>query len=233
MKVAVFSLEGFSLGKKSFVDERLSRLKEIFKSKKAIPLQIDFVPVEEVKDAEVVISAEDKKTDLILTDIEYIQDRLTKEIPQEEKTLFAKASEILEKEDFLFKHFNSEELKLLKGFPLITTLPVYLIKDGSGLDLSQEILKDIYYASGRIVFFTGGEKESRMWSIRKGGTALEAAGYIHSDIQQGFIRAEVVSADDILEAGHYNQVKNEGKVRLEEKDYVVQDGDYILFRANK
>ncbi|MFH1622781.1 MAG: DUF933 domain-containing protein [Candidatus Omnitrophota bacterium] len=233
MKVAVFSLEDFPLGKMSFSDERLAHLKEIFKSKKATPLQIDFVPIDEVKDAEVVLSKEEKKTDLVLTDLEYVQDRLTKDVPQEEKALFTKAKDVLEKEDFLSKYLNIEELKILKGFPLLTILPVYLIKDDINFDLSPEILKEIYYASGRIYFFTGGERESRMWSIRNGVTALEAAGCIHSDIQRGFIRAEVVSADDIVKAGHYNQVKNEGKVRLEEKDYVVQDGDYILFRANK
>lgn len=233
MKVAVFGLENFPLGKKSYTDERLISITEIFNSKKATPLPIEFVSIEESKDAEVILSKEDKRTDLVLTDLDYVQDRLTKEIPTEEKSLFTKAKDILEKEDFLFKHFNSDELKLLKGFPLLTILPVYLIKDDSDFDLSQETLKEIYYASGRIVFYTGGEKESRMWSIHKGDTAWEAAGCIHSDIQQGFIRAEVVSVDDIIEAGHYNQVKNEGKIRLEEKNYVVQDADYIIFRSNK
>jgi hypothetical protein len=233
MKVAVFGLEGFPLGKKSFADEKLDSLVEIFKSKKATPLQIEFVPIEEVKDAEVVLSREDKKTDLVLTDLEYVQDRLAKEISPEEKSLFTKADSILEKEDFLYKHFSSAELKLLKGFPLLTVLPVYLIPGDSNLDLSAQALKEIYYASGRIVFFTAGEKEARMWSIHKGDTALEAAGCIHSDIQQGFIKAEVVSVDDILTAGHYNQVKNEGKIRLEGKEYIVQDGDYIIIRANK
>ena len=233
MKVAVFGLEDFPLGKKSLSDERLPRLKEIFKSKKATPLQIEFIPIEEVKDAEVVLSKEEKKTDLILSDLEYVQDRLTKEIPAEEKNLFNKVKEILEKEDFLYKHLSDAELKILKGFPLLTNLPVYLIKDDSSFDLSPDVLKEIYYASGRIYFFTGAERESRMWSLHKGKTAWEAAGCIHSAIQQGFIRAEVVNIDELLAAGHYNQVKNEGKVRLEEKDYIVQDGDYILFRANK
>lgn len=233
MKVAVFGLENFPLGKKSYSDERLGSLQEIFSSKKVTPLPIEFVSIEDAKDAEVILSKEDKRTDLVLTDLDYVQDRLTKEIPTEEKNLFTKAKDILEKEDFLFKHFNSGELKLLKGFPLLTIVPVYLIKDDSDFDLSQETLKEIYYASGRIVFYTGGEKDSRMWSIHKGETAWEAAGCIHSDIQQGFIRAEVVNVDEIIEAGHYNQLKNEGKVRLEEKDYVVQDADYIIFRSNK
>ena len=232
MKVAIFSLDDFPLGKKNLPDERLSRLKEMFKSKKLTPIQIEFVSIGNIKDAEVVFSKEDKKTDLILTDLDYVQDRLNKDISQEEKTLFSKAKEILEKEEFLFSHFNQEELKILRGFPLITVLPIYLIKEETDFDLTN-VLKEIYSVSGRICFFTAGDRDARMWSIQKQTTALDAAGCIHSDIKQGFIRAEAVSIGDLLSAGHYNQVKNEGKVRLENKEYIVKDGDFILFRFNK
>ncbi|MDD5618664.1 MAG: DUF933 domain-containing protein [Candidatus Omnitrophica bacterium] len=232
MKIAVFSLEGFTFGKKNVADDRLPRLQEIFSSKKITPVQIEFVPMENIKDSEVVLAKEDQKTDLILSDLEYVQERLAKEIPPDEKTLFSKAKEVLEKEDFLFKNFNKEELKILKGFPLITALPVYLIKDQSDLE-SEGVFKNIYYASGRICFFTAGEKEARAWSIRDQETAHEAAGAIHSDIKQGFIRAEVTTLDELFQAGHYNQLKNEGKVRLENKEYIIKDGDLILFRSGK
>lgn len=232
MKVAVLGLENFPLGKKNIPDERLPRLSEISKSKKETPIQIEFVDMENIKDAEVLFSKDEKKTDLILSDLEYVQERLSKEIPEQEKTLFSKAKEILEKEEFLSKHLNKEELKALKGFPLLTVLPVYLIKKEEDFDPEGDLRK-IYYISGRICFFTAGEKEARMWSIHDGQTAWEAAGCIHSDIQQGFVRAEVVSLDDLFAAGHLNQAKNEGKVRLEGKDYIVKDGDCILFRANK
>ncbi|MDD5292612.1 MAG: DUF933 domain-containing protein, partial [Candidatus Omnitrophica bacterium] len=86
---------------------------------------------------------------------------------------------------------------------------------------------------GRICFFTAGEKEARAWSIRNGETAFEAAGCIHSDIKQGFIRAEVTTLDELFQAGHYNQLRNEGKIRLENKEYIIKDGDLILFRSNK
>jgi ribosome-binding ATPase YchF (GTP1/OBG family) len=232
MKTAVFGLESFKLGKEGVPDDRLTRLTEMFKSKKETPVQVEFISSQNIKDAEVILSQEDKKADLILSDLEYAQDRLTKEIPQSEKELFLKAQQILEKEDFLSKHLSKEELKILKGFPLLTVLPMYLIKSEEDFDPEKD-LKAIYYASGRICFFTAGEKESRSWSIHNGQTALEAAGCIHSDIQQGFVRAEVVSLEDLFASGHYNQAKNEGKIRLEEKDYIVKDGEYIIFRANK
>jgi ribosome-binding ATPase YchF (GTP1/OBG family) len=231
MKVAVFGLENFPIGKKNLADERLSRLSEMFKSKKETPLQVEFVAIENVKDAEVVLSKEAAKADLVLADLEYVQERLAKDISPEEKALFSKANEILEKEEFLFKHLSKEELKTLKGFPLLTVLPICLIKDEESFN--EDVVKEAYYASGRICFFTAGEKDARMWSIRNGETAVEAAGCIHSDIKQGFVRAEVVSLEDLFKAGHFNQAKNEGKVRLEGKEYIVKDGDYILFRANK
>ena len=232
MKTTIFGLENIPLGKKNILDERLKKLEEMFTSKKVTFLQIEFILIENIKDAEVVISGKEKKSDLILSDLEYVEDRLTKEISPQEKELFSKAKEILEKEEFLSKQLNPEELKILKGFPLITVLPVYLIREEADLNKA-EVLQEIYYLSGRICFFTAGEKEARAWSIHNGNTALEAAGCIHSDIQKGFIRAEVVSVHDLLEIGNYNQVKNEGKVRLENKEYIVKDGDYIIFRFNK
>jgi ribosome-binding ATPase YchF (GTP1/OBG family) len=232
MKVAVFNLEGFSLGKEDVDDERLDPLREIFNSKKITPVQIEFVAIENIKDAEVLLSLECQKTDLILSDLDYVQDRLTKEIPAEEKTLFSKAKEILEKEEFLSQRLTKEELKVLKGFPLLTMLPVYVIKNTEDLE-DPEIFKKIYYSSDRICFFTAGEKEARAWSIHKGETAYEAAGCIHSDIKQGFIRAEVTTLDELFKAGHYNQLRNEGKIRLEGKEYIVKDGDLILFRSGK
>ena len=85
---------------------------------------------------------------------------------------------------------------------------------------------------GLATYFTAGEKEVRAWTFRKGMTAPQAAGIIHSDFERGFIRAETVSYDDLLEAGSMAQAREKGKVRLEGKDYLVQDGDIIHFRFN-
>jgi hypothetical protein len=79
---------------------------------------------------------------------------------------------------------------------------------------------------------TAGPKESRAWTIPKGATAPEAAGVIHTDFQKGFIKAEVVSFDDLVEAGSMAEAKARGKVRIEGKEYVMQDGDVVEFRFN-
>lgn len=91
------------------------------------------------------------------------------------------------------------------------------------LQLSYDIL-------GLQSFFTVGEDEVRAWTIRRGATALEAAGAIHSDLAKGFIRAEVVGYEELIELGGLNQVKNKGRLRLEGKEYVVQDGEIVHIR---
>ena len=99
----------------------------------------------------------------------------------------------------------------------------------SGLD---KVIKASYKLLGLMSFLTAGEPEVRAWTIKIGTKAPQAAGKIHSDIERGFIRAEVVSYDDLIREGSMNGVKEKGLMRLEGKDYVMQDGDIVLFRFN-
>lgn len=92
------------------------------------------------------------------------------------------------------------------------------------------LIRATYDLMGLISFFTAGEPEVRAWTIRKGATAVKAAGEIHSDIEKGFIRAEVVRCEDLLAAGSIAVAKEKAQVRLEGKEYIVQEGDVILFR---
>jgi GTP-binding protein YchF len=89
-----------------------------------------------------------------------------------------------------------------------------------------------YHLLGVITFFTVGENECRAWTIPQGMVARSAAGTIHTDLERGFIRAEVISFDDLVETGSWNACRAKGRLRLEGKDYVVQDGDVIEFRFN-
>jgi len=95
-----------------------------------------------------------------------------------------------------------------------------------------KIINAGYTLLGLMSFLTAGEKEVRAWTIPIGTRAPQAAGKIHSDLERGFIRAEVVNFDDLMNAGSYSNAKDVGKVRLEGKEYIVQDGDVILFRFN-
>ena len=101
--------------------------------------------------------------------------------------------------------------------------------DESGLD---KLIKASYSLLGLISFLTAGKQECRAWTIKKGTKAPQAAGKIHSDFERGFIKADVVSYDDLIKYGSMNATKEKGLVRLEGKEYVVKDGDIIVFRFN-
>jgi len=94
------------------------------------------------------------------------------------------------------------------------------------------LIRAVYHLLGLRTFLTTGEKESRAWTIHAGDKAATAAGTIHSDFERGFIAAETISCDDLIAAGSLAKAREAGKIRLEGKDYVVRDGDVILFRFN-
>lgn len=104
--------------------------------------------------------------------------------------------------------------------------------DSLGLDepASAKVIRAVYDAMGLITFFTAGENETRAWELRRGSTAVKAAGTIHTDIAKGFIRAEIVHYDDYVAAGSLDAAYSSGKMSLEGKDYVMQDGDMIHIR---
>jgi GTP-binding protein YchF len=99
----------------------------------------------------------------------------------------------------------------------------------SGLD---QLTKAVYHLLGLGTYFTAGEKEVRAWTFRRGTKAPQAAGIIHSDFERGFIRAQTISFADLNKYGSYQVAKENGRLRLEGKDYVVQDGDIMEFRFN-
>ena len=103
-----------------------------------------------------------------------------------------------------------------------------------GLEVSGlgRIIQEGYSLLGLISYLTAGQPEVRAWTIKKGTKAPQAAGKIHTDFEKGFIRAEVVSFDDLMACGTMAAAKEKGLVRLEGKDYVMQDGDIVLFRFN-
>lgn len=101
--------------------------------------------------------------------------------------------------------------------------------EGSGVD---RLIKSAYHLLGLMSFLTAGEKEVRAWTIPQGTRAPQAAGTIHTDIERGFIRAEIVSYDQLMRAGSYAAAREQGLLRLEGKEYVMQEGDIVNFRFN-
>ncbi len=149
-----------------------------------------------------------------------------------QKTEHMKALELLAKQDnsevvFICSKLEQELSELDPADQAMFLADLGL--ESSGLD---RLIKKAYDLLGLQTFFTAGEKECRAWTFKKGMKAPQCAGVIHSDFERGFIRAETISYDDFIKYGGLNEAKEAGKMRSEGKDYIVQDGDIMLFRFN-
>jgi ribosome-binding ATPase YchF (GTP1/OBG family) len=166
-----------------------------------------------------------------------------------------KAKKILEEGKLLYP---LKEEKIIKELQLLTAKPQILLFNGKKEYVDEKILEKInrdfgfkflffdlknsnnlspliqlsYEILDLISFFTTGEDETRAWTIKKGTKAPEAAGVIHSDFEKGFIRAEVINWEKLIEAQGWNNAKQKGWIRLEGKEYIVKDGDVLLIRHN-
>lgn len=233
MKISVNSIPEITLGRHNIKDARLDQVDSLTKSKKKTYVQVELAGQDSGFDAEAILAAKDSASDLILNDLEFLETRLSRATEEQEKTLLNKLKSTLEKEQFIVNaSLSEEEKKLMSPYNLFTNKPIILAekKDLGALD---DLLARALRESGFISFFTTGEKETRAWLIKKGTNAWQAAGAIHSDIQKGFIRAEIISFNDFIQAGGETQAKQAGKLRLEQKDYIMQDADLTNFRFNK
>lgn len=233
MKIAVISIPELTLGKHNIKDERLDQVDKLVKAKKKTYIQVELVGENVAFEADAILVSGDNSSDLILRDLEFIETRLSRSEDAQEKALLAKLKTILEKEEFIFKNeLSPDEKKAMSGYSLFTDSPVVVAKK-EDLDNPNALLARALKESGFISFFTAGEKDTRAWLIRRGDTAWEASGAIHSDIQRGFICAEIIAFDDFIQCGGENQAKQQAKMRVEKKDYVMQDCDLANFRFNK
>ena len=171
--------------------------------------------------------------DLTANDLEFVEMRLSRDPQPEEKAVLVKLKSLLENEKFIFKDgLTPADQKIIAAYTFLTNKPVATATE-TELQNPDALLRQLLETSGHINFLTVGGKENRAWLIKKGSTAWDAAGAIHSDIQKGFIRAEIISFDDLIQAGGETQAKRAGKQRLEMKPYIVQDYDVVNFRFNK
>jgi len=233
MKISAFAIPEIILGKHNVKNDQLDQADKLVKSKKKTYAQVELVGEDAALDVDIIIIPKDAKTDLILGDLDFIETRLAKTPQEKEKIILDKMKAALEKENFILSlGLTDQEKEIISGYGLLTLKPVVIINKEE-LENMGRLLARVLAESGFISFLTVGDKENRAWLIKKGTTAWEAAGAIHSDIQQGFIRAEIISFTDFIAAGGEIGAKQAGKMRLEQKDYIMQDGDLTNFRFNK
>ncbi|HOX57936.1 MAG TPA: DUF933 domain-containing protein [Candidatus Paceibacterota bacterium] len=233
MKIALFGIAEIKLGKHNLKDPRLDEAHTLVEADKKTHAQADVIGDDQLLDADAILTSGDAKADLILKDLEFVETRLGRDPHPAERAALERIKGLLESERFLFNAgVSAEDLQAVAAHSFYTTKPITVAAAGD-LQNPEALLLRAFAEAGYISFLTVGGKENRAWPIRKGTTAWEAAGTIHSDIQKGFIRAEVISFADFSAAGGETQAKRAGKQRLELKTYVVQDYDVVNFRFNK
>ena len=183
--------------------------------------------------ADVIVVSPGSRLDLILQDLEFVETRLGRNPPDEERAVLEKMKACLESDRMISAAgLTTEEVKAVEAHAFVTMKPV-VVAEAQDVEHFDEFLVRVIGDAGYITFLTVGGVENRQWLIKAGTTAVEAAGAIHTDIQKGFIRAEIISFADMLAAGGETEAKRANKQRLETKTYVMQDCDLTNFRFNK
>jgi ribosome-binding ATPase len=201
------------------------------------------------------------RLELLVADRDHVEARLERVQKQAKSGNAGLRAEVAELERVLMhldggRPLSEYETELPPELEPLTTKPLVEIRNGpSGVDVKleaelaelpeeeaadfrdgssalEDVARRVFETAGLLTFFTVGEKETRAWTLERGRSALEAAASIHSDIAQGFIRAEVIRWDDLVAAGSHAKAAKRGLQRLEGKTYVVEDGDVLNIRFN-
>ena len=233
MKIALFGISGIKLGKHNLKDPRLDLADKLVEADKKTHAQVEVIGEEDLLDADAILATAESKADLILKDLEFVETRLGREPQPAERAALERIRAALESERFVaHAGLAAEDLQAVSAHNFFTNKPI-TVASAEELQNPEVLLVRAVAEAGYISFLTVGGKENRAWLIRKGTTAWEAGGTIHTDIQKGFIRAEIIGFADFSEAGGETQAKRAGKQRLETKAYVMQDYDLTNFRFNK
>lgn len=233
MNICVIGIPGIVVGKHNIKDPRMDKTHELVEAKKKAYAQVDVVGEDGTLEADAILVSRESLADLILKDLEFIETRLGRNPSDAEKVVLLKLQAHLEGErPMSTAGLSAEELQAVAAHGFHTSKPV-VVAEPDELQNPEALMVRAFKESGYICFLTVGGPENRAWPVRRGATAWEAAGTIHSAIQKGLIRAEVIGYNDFIEAGGETEAKHAGKQRLENKQYVVQDYDLVNFRANK
>jgi ribosome-binding ATPase YchF (GTP1/OBG family) len=233
MKIALFGITEIKPGRHNLKDPRFDQTDRLVAADKKTYAQVEVLDDTQLLDADAILASTEGRADLILKDLEFVETRLGREPLEVEKAVLLKVQGWLEKEQFVAQAgLSAEELQAIAAHSFYTNKPI-AVATSEDLQNPDTVLLRAFKEGGYICFLTVGGKENRAWPIRQGASAWEAAGSIHTDMQKGFIRAEIIGFEDFIAAGGETQAKRAGKQRLETKQYVMQDYDLTNFRFNK
>src|SRR5436190_2382592 len=201
MKIALFALPQIKVGKHNLKDPRFDVTDKLVEADKKTFAQVDVIPEEQLLEGDAILAPVDSKADLILKDLEFVETRLGRDPQPAERATLEKIRTALEGEQFVSQAgVSPEEFQTVAAHSFYTNKPITLAS-AEDLQNPDALLLRAFQEGGYICFLTVGGKENRAWPLRKGATAWDAAGSIHTDIQKGFIRAEIIGYQDFLDAG--------------------------------
>src|SRR5208282_2111810 len=233
MKICLFGIAGIPTGNHNIKDARLDQADKLVEAQKKSYAQVVLAEEKELAVCDAILTSRAALSDLLMKDLDFVETRLGRDAGEAEKKVLEKMADKLVSETPVSKMgLTAEDLAAISAHSFVTNRPV-VVAGETELATPDGVLVRAFAESGYISFLTVGGKENRAWPIRAGTTAWNAAGTIHTDLQKGFIRAEITSFSDFIEAGGETQAKRAGKQRLELKQYVVQDYDLVNFRFNK
>jgi hypothetical protein len=233
MKICLYSISGISPGKHNLKDPRLDQVDQLVEAQKKAYAQVDVVSEKELLTVDAILTSHAALSDLLMKDLDFVETRLSRDVDAAEKVVLLKLANALVSElPVSAAGLTAGELELVSAHNFYSNKPVVVATEAE-LSAPDDLLLRAFAESGYISFLTVGGKENRAWPIRAGLTAWEAAGTIHTDIQHGFIRAEIIGFEDLMAAGGETQAKRAGKLRSELKTYVMQDYDVVNFRFNR
>lgn len=234
MKISFFGIN-LPEGKVKYRDARMLALVEKCAPDKISPFFVELAREELVK-ADAIAAAKGSILDVLIHDMERIESRLANAPDAAETSALNKALSFLEKEIPLCDAaLTDDETKYLKILAPSSMKPVVAVEVSDPAAPTEDeidaIIKAALEKAGIVFFYTAGPKEVHAWPIKKGSDIVECAGRIHSDLERGFIKADIVSFEDFLNAHNMNDARQKGLARVVGKDYTIREGDVIEIRS--
>jgi hypothetical protein len=229
MKIAYTGLN-LPEGKIKYNDEIFVSLAEKFQPAKLSPYYFEFLP-EDYESADVIAIADEHVLDLLILDMEKIEGRLSRtEDPSEKEALKKCLAQLEDQKPICDLFLDNSEQAIVNALSPLSLTPTLVSKDTS-LD-ANVVCRDIMEKAGMMFFYTVGKQEVHAWLVEKDTDAVTCAGKIHSDLARGFIKAELVSCEDMMTAHNMQDARSKGLTKLVDRDYIIPANSILDIRFN-
>ncbi|MDD2903578.1 MAG: DUF933 domain-containing protein [Syntrophales bacterium] len=222
---------GFDLpeGKVKFQDEKVITLEHKFAPQKTTPFYAEFIQ-NDFQNCDAIFIARDHILDLLILDMEKLETRRDRTADAQERQLIDKCLEYLEQETPLCQvQFSEEEIALLRGLAPLSFKPTVVADEAPD---TNAVIEAVLARAGIVFFYTAGKKEVHAWPVADGADIVSCAGKIHSDLARGFIKADIVSYQDLIGVYNMQEARAKGLVKLVDRDYAIRPGDVVEIRFN-